>query len=275
MRLRICITLRIPTIIRVVQNTMTDTMIVDIQVRVLLHGGGIGLMILVLPHLLQSILTILTIVRCILIQNTPILLHVVREDVHHPIHRLRDTGVNTQEHLPENDITPPAFARMIETEFRIHTEMMIIHTHTGIRHIHILITKIGQENDLRMILSPNALQITKYKLRAMDNKNRELILAPRDTYLHMQQLLRNNLRTDRIDTLSITLTILRLNTPYKAVVSPVRMAIVWPMNMGALRRVLLFMLVDRLSSPLVESLLHDRFRYFHRLLWVVIWHRAS
>jgi len=125
---------------------------------------------------------------------------------------------------------------MIEAEFRIHTEMMITHTHTGIRHIHILITnKIGQENDLRTILSPNALQITKYKLPAMDNKNRELILAPRNTFPHMlQHLLRNNLRTDRIDTLSITRTILRLNTPYKAVVSPVRMAIVRPMNMGSL-----------------------------------------
>jgi hypothetical protein len=162
-------------------------MVVNIQVRVLLHGGGIGLMILVLTHLLQSMITILAIVRCIPIQNTPIRLHVAREDVHHPIHHLRDTGVNTQGHLPENDITPPAFAKMIETGFRIHTEMMIIHTHTGIRHIHILITnKIGQENDLRMILSPNALQITKYKLPAMENKNRELILARRDTYPHMQ-----------------------------------------------------------------------------------------
>ena len=256
-----------------VQNTVTDIMIVDIHVRVLLHGGAIGLMILVLAHLLQSILTIFTIVRCILIQNTR--LHVIREDVHHPIHRLRDTDVNVQEHLPENDITPPAFAKMIDNESRIHTEMMIIHTHTGIRHIHILITKIGQENDLRMILSPNALQITKHKLPAMDNKNRELTLAPRDTYLHMKHLLHNTLRTDRIDTLSITLTIPRLNTPFKAVMSPVRMAIVWPMNMGALRRVLLFMPVDRLSSHLVESLRHDRFRHFHRLLWVVIWHRAS
>lgn len=72
MRLRICITLRIPTIIRVVQNTMTDTMIVSI----LLQGGGIGLMILVLIRLLQLMITILTIVRCIPIQNTPIRLHV-------------------------------------------------------------------------------------------------------------------------------------------------------------------------------------------------------
>lgn len=73
MRLRICITLRIPTIIRVVQNTMTDTMIVG----VLLQGGGIGLMILVLIRLLQlPMITILTIVRCIPIQNTPIRLHV-------------------------------------------------------------------------------------------------------------------------------------------------------------------------------------------------------
>jgi len=137
---------------------------------------------------------------------------------------------------------------MIEAEFRIHTEMMITHTHTGIRHIY------NQQDRTRERPSddPIAQRPPNYQIQATGHGQQEQGAHPRPsgTFPHMLQhlpVLRNTLRTDRIETLSITRTILRLNNEYGLSLTSASL------HAGRLP-----------FFPLVESLLHDRCRHFHR-----------
>lgn len=272
MRLLTCIIQRTQTTIRIVQSTMTDMTAADIRARLHLRRGGIVLItpiILVLRRLLQSILAILTIEQCILIQNIQTHHHVV----HHPIHPLGDTEGSTLDILPKNDITL-AIAKTINNGFRIRMQTMVIHTHIGTLHIRILIIKTGQENDPRMILSSSTLQITRYKPLPKDNNHIQLLHTRQDTYHHMQPMLRITLLTDQYGIRLIMLTTPLLDTPFMAVVSPVRMPVVRQQNMVVLQQVLLFMLVDHLFFRLVEDLHPDQVRYYRHLLWVVMQHQA-